>query len=182
MTTDESERPLNRPSSAAMATIAARIAAAQADFEAVRGQVSAELDQMRREFPPLTEAQEGELKKRYRSGAAGPLLRDLQRRVDLGETTWQAIKAGTAPPELTQAYLNSQSKLGQLIKAAADGEDMDESFAEQHRLGHYFAAAHPPGGDPSQPPAAAPNHPTQFRRPPTSDDGDDYSQQESWLE
>jgi hypothetical protein len=133
------------------------------------------MDKVAKEFQPMTPEQEEELTKSYRSGAAGPELRDLQGRVDRGEVTWEAIKSGTAEPELVAKYIRSQAKLGQLVTAAAQGKDMDKFFEEQHRLGNHFAAAAPPAAAPVAPPV---------RRPPparTGGEDEDFSNR-TWLQ
>ncbi|HYS41883.1 MAG TPA: hypothetical protein VEO01_40215 [Pseudonocardiaceae bacterium] len=145
------------------------MAESTAQFNQVRGEVEAELNRAREEFAPLNAQQLDALAEHYRSGAAGPELRDLQRRVDLGETTWDDIKTGRADPPLVQAYLRSQSKLGQLVKAGSEGRDMDEFFEEQHRLGHHFAAARDQAPPARRDPVAT-THP----------DDEDFDQQ-SWL-
>ncbi|HEX4223742.1 MAG TPA: hypothetical protein VHZ97_15350 [Pseudonocardiaceae bacterium] len=162
--------------SAALQGIARRMAEANAQFEQVRGEVTAEMDKVAKEFQPMTPEQEEELTKSYRSGAAGPELRDLQGRVDRGEVTWEAIKSGTAEPELVAKYIRSQAKLGQLVTAAAAGKDMDKFFEEQHRLGNHFAAT-APAAAPMVPPAPPVRRPP---RPRTDGDDEDFSNR-SWL-
>ncbi|HWE91407.1 MAG TPA: hypothetical protein VG317_18245 [Pseudonocardiaceae bacterium] len=163
---------------ASIAAIRQRMADASAEFDQARGEVAAEIERAQEQFRPPTDAQERALTEHYRSGAAGPAMRDLQRRVDRGETTWDDIKSGRAEPELVQSYLNSQSKLGSMIKAASEGQDLDEFLAEQHEMGNKFAPARPV--QPSPPPTAEPKPPRSARRRVDDDDDEDLSGK-TWL-
>lgn len=155
---------------------AARMAQARAEFEAVNAEVRTEIATVAEEFAPLTGEQEEELAEHYRSGEAGPVLRDLQARVDRGDTTWDAIKSGHAePPELTEKYVESQTKLGRALKAASEGRDMKEFLDEEHRQGHYYTpgARTASRGKPASAEEEAPN-----ARPAD----DDLSAKDSWME
>lgn len=105
-----------------------------ADLKAVRDELVKETEEAREAFPPLNEEQEEELADHYRSGDAGEAMADIQRRVDAGEFTWDDVKFGRVDQEVSDSYFTSLRGLGPMMRAANDGEDLDE----------YLAARRPP--------------------------------------
>ena len=105
-----------------------------------RQEVDRQVSKLNREFTPPDARQQRELEEHYRSGAAGRELQELQRRVDRGETTWEDIKSGRTDPERVRAYYRSQGKLRTLMRAAWEGQDLNEFLDEPHDAGHFFAA------------------------------------------
>jgi hypothetical protein len=97
-----------------------------AEFKKASAELAKTLETMRQKYPPMTAKQRADLAEHYRSGAAGPQLREIQQKVDAGELTWEQVARGTADPRLTEAYWSSFGDGGMLLKAAADGEPIED--------------------------------------------------------
>lgn len=96
-----------------------------AQFKKASTELEKTLSTVRQKYPPLTAKQSAELADHYRSGAAGATLREIQEKVDRGELTWDQVEQGTADPRLTDAYWKSFGNGAALLKAAADGEPIE---------------------------------------------------------
>jgi hypothetical protein len=111
----------------------ARFQQSVADLTAAQRAVTHEIEKAREEFPPLNEEQEEELAEHYRSGDAGEAMADIQERVDAGEFTWNDVRLGKVDEEVIETYAASLQGVGPMLRAASDGEDLDEYLAARRR-------------------------------------------------
>lgn len=109
-----------------LAQLEERYQAGVAEFRRASREFEQSLAAVRQKYPPMTQKQREDLAEHYRSGAAGDQLREIQAKVDRGEITWDQIESGTVDPELTRAYYQSFEEGGRLLKAAVDGEPIED--------------------------------------------------------
>lgn len=103
-----------------------------AEFKETSREFDKTLAAAREKYPPMTAEQQERLAEHYRGGNAGPELREIQAKVDRGEITWDEIRKGSRDPELTERYYAAMadSKGGQLLRAAANGEPIERYLPE----------------------------------------------------
>ena len=114
-----------------LAQLEERYQAGVAEFRKASREFEQTLAAVRQKYPPMTQKQREDLAEHYRSGAAGERMREIQAKVDRGEVTWDEIESGSADPELTRDYYQSFEEGGRLLRAAANGEPI-ENYLDQY--------------------------------------------------
>jgi hypothetical protein len=129
MSNDDPATPLRRA--------AAQFEAAIQDARQATTTATESLRRLRATDPTTTrEYQELEKKvaERFRSGKYGPEIREMQTRIDRGESTWQQIRAGAGDENLARLYRDNQTTIFEAItevRREAAGESKAGSRAPQ---------------------------------------------------
>lgn len=117
--------------------------ATRTELRTVSAQTRAAAAAAQREHRSLTPRDRQHLEDAARSGEAGDDVRELQRRIDRGEFTWDQLFGGTAPDDAVEVWQAEIAPLRDVAAAADDDVTVEEFLADLNQRGRGFSV---PGG------------------------------------
>ncbi|MDA3643163.1 hypothetical protein LZ318_19175 [Saccharopolyspora indica] len=95
--------------------------------------VAAEVAQVDRTVPGITDQEMAEIEAYARSRQAPQELQELQRRVDAGEFSWNDVRSGVAmqDPAVVQALSSGVPNLQEAYTALREGQDVEDVIASR---------------------------------------------------